>query len=234
MSHKEQLRNQRYGTVINSVSFDQELSLQEAVVEVHRSIEQLFPGVKIQYTKRVFLKEVASHIQKHFPEVDTHYHKDASFMTPDGGFLNLIDENGRKFPILISEKKNQGTNDLRALEGKPRQAQGNAIERLGKNVIGLRALLSDEDIFPFVCFGDGCDFVDSSSILDRVTTIAIFGELNKIYLHDVANLPQFKRGTFYFRAEQWSTEEMYDRCLEIAERSMLYYYSKYGKDVFLK
>lgn len=54
--------------------------------------------------------------------------------------------------------KNQGTNDRRAREGLPRQAKGNAIERLGKNVIGLRAALMRESIFPFVCFGYGCDF----------------------------------------------------------------------------
>ena len=36
----------------------------------------------------------------------------------------------------------------------------NAIERLGKNVIGFRTALLNEAIFPFVCFGDGCDLKD--------------------------------------------------------------------------
>ena len=79
------------------------------------------------------------------------------------------------YPILISEAKNQGTNDLRLQEGLTKQAKGNAIERLGKNVIGLRTALMRESIFPFVCFGYGCDFAPDSSILDRVTTIAMFG-----------------------------------------------------------
>lgn len=182
--------------------------------------------------KRIYLKEVTAHINEAFPEVDTFYYQDSSFMTPDGGFLYLVSKDGKRFPILIGEKKNQGTNDLRAAEGKSKQAKGNAIERLGKNVIGLRALMADEDIFPFVCFGDGCDFAADSSILDRVVTIAIFGELNKVYLHDVANLPQFKRGTFYFRAEEWTENEMYDRFYEIAKRSIHYYFSKYGENCF--
>ena len=116
-----------------------------------------------------------------------------------------------------------------ALEGKKRQAQGNAIERLGKNVIGFRAALLTESIFPFICFGDGCDFDESSSIPDRVRTIAMFGNLNTVYLH---NNGPFNRGTFFFRPTVWSREEMYQHCLDIAERSILYYLSKYGKTHF--
>ncbi len=46
--------------------------------------------------------------------------------------------------MLIVEVKNQGMNDLRAVEGKPRQAKGNAIERLGNNVIGFRTAMVNE------------------------------------------------------------------------------------------
>jgi len=52
---------------------------------------------------------------------------------------------------------------------------GNAVERLGKNVIGFRAALMRESIFPFVCFGYGCDFANDSYILDRISTVAMFG-----------------------------------------------------------
>ena len=36
-----------------------------------------------------------------------------------------------------------------------------------------------ESIFPFVCFGDGCDFDEKSAIIDRVVTIAMFGLLKQ-------------------------------------------------------
>lgn len=87
-----------------------------------------------------------------------------------------------RYPALISKVKNQGTNDAREREGLPRQARGNAIERLGKNLIGLRTALLRESIFQFVCFGYGCDFENGSSILDRVSTMAMFGQLNRTYL----------------------------------------------------
>src|SRR3546814_2927056 len=74
----------------------------------------------------------------------------------------------------LVEMKRQGTNDQRALEGKGKQSQGNAIERLGKNLIGFRSALQYERITPFVCFGWGIDFAPGSSILDRVITMNEF------------------------------------------------------------
>ena len=137
------------------------------------------------------------------------------------------------YPIVISEVKNQGTNDLRLKEGKKKQAKGNAIERLGKNVIGFRTALMRESIFPFVCFGYGCDFAPDSSILDRVTTIAMFGKLNKTYLYNEEQ-GKFNRGSFYFREKKWSVNEMFEIMKDIAERSVLYYFSKYTEAHFLE
>ena len=118
-------------------------------------------------------------------------------------------------------------------EGKAKQAKGNAIERLGKNVIGFRTAMITEGIFPFICFGDGCDFADDSSILDRVTTIAMFGRLNRIHLH-VDGLPQarFDRGSFFFRHAAWTAEEMRGPMLQVAEGAVYYYFSKYGDGSF--
>ncbi len=152
-------------------------------------------------------------------------------MRPDGGILSMLDKSDKAFPILISEKKNQGTNDLRAAEGKSRQSKGNAIERLGKNVIGFRSAMLAEAIFPFVCFGDGCDFSDDSSILDRVVTIAMFGKLNHEYVHNQGQV--FNRGSFYFRVAEWTQAEMVERCGSVAEKSVYYYFSKYGESAFV-
>jgi len=88
-----------------------------------------------------------------------------------------------------------------------------------------------EAIFPFVCFGYGCDFESSSSILDRVSTMAMFGRLNTTYLHD-AEGGIFDRGSFYFREERWTVPEMRDVMEDIAIRSIHYYMSKYGERSF--
>ncbi len=232
MSGKDELRIQRKNTVINTTSKRQEKALMKAMNRVSESLQTTFPNITLKHQKQWPLKGIVENLSKSFPDVDFHYYFESSFMKPDGGILHISSRDKTLYPILISEKKNQGTNDLRKLEGKARQARGNAIERLGKNVIGFRAALKVESIFPFVCFGDGCDFEDGSSILDRVVTIAQFGQLNKVHLHKEAE-GAFDRGTFFFRDEEWTEEEMFCICKKIAESSIYYYFSKYGKDSFV-
>ena len=232
MAKKDQLRELRSGTVINKTSKGQEKEIDRALQKVVERLRQFAP-IALVHDKEWKLDAICNHLKEHFPDVDFHCHFDNSAIRPDGGILKMVANDGEQFPILIGEVKNQGTNDARAKEGLPRQAKGNAIERLGKNVIGLRAALRSETIFPFVCFGYGCDFADDSSIRDRVSTIAMFGELNKTYLHALGPHGIFDRGSFYFREGAWTVDEMMEILFDVAKRSVQYYFSKYGEKHFL-
>lgn len=234
MARKKDLRTQRAGTVINATSQKQESDVVRALIAVTDELQRRFPAkISLIHEKQWYLKDIVAELRYTFPDVGFHHHFDTSSIRPDGGILFLKAPAADKlsYPILISEVKNQGTNDLRAQEGLPQQAKGNAIERLGKNLVGLRAALMRETIFPFVCFGYGCDFEPTSSILDRVSTMAMFGELNRTYLHNEEQ-GRFNRGSFYFRERKWSVEEMTAIMLDIAERSVLYYFSKYSEKHF--
>ncbi len=232
MSRKNALRAQRLGTILNTRSKIQEKSLMTAVLDVVERLGKQFPFIELDHVSEWKLKCIIENLISIFPCVDFSYYFDRSSMKPDGGILSLKADNDRLYPILISEKKNQGTNDRRRAEGKSKQAKGNAIERLGKNVIGFRTAMKMEAIFPFVCFGDGCDFDEQSTILDRVVTIAQFGQLNHEHLYDQGTRGEFDRGTFYFRVEEWSESEMAERMYSIAEKSIYYYFSRYGKERF--
>ena len=233
MAGKLDLREIRSEMVINRVSKRQEKALDRAVARTITALREKFGPLRIGHQTQWLLKDVVADLEKTFPDVDFHYHFPRSAMRPDGGILSLISKDEHPYPILIAEKKNQGTNDLRKLEGLKKQAKGNAIERLGKNVIGFRTAMRSEGIFPFVCFGDGCDFADDSSILDRVTTIAMFGHLNKEYVVDIGGDRVFDRGTFYFRIQEWSEDEMFEKCLSIATKGVFHYFAAYGEDAFL-
>ena len=97
----------------------------------------------------------------------------------------------------------------------------------------MRTALLSESIFPFICFGYECYFSDESSILDRVMTIAMFGKLKTTYLHNKGNCGQYNRGSFYFREQAWSVNEMVKIVFDIAEKSIFYYSSKYSKESFV-
>jgi type II restriction enzyme len=89
--------------------------------------------------------------------------------------------------------------------------------------------MMNESIFPFVCFEWGWDFNPTCSILDRVVTIAEFGELNKTNLF---NTQRTNRGSFYFGQSPLTQHEMEVIMFDIAKRSILYYFSKYGEEIF--
>ena len=227
MSNKLLLRKTRKATIINGISKRQEKEVITSLREVVNRLQNKFPFLTFIHLKKLTLKEVVEHLKKSFPTIEFYYKFESPFMSPDGGCLCIVNTKGEQFPILIPEVKNQGTNDLREKEGLGKQAKGNAIERLGKNVIGLRTYLLTENIFPFVCFGYGCDFDDDSSILDRVITICMFGKLNKTYLY---NQNCFNRGSFYFRRDKWTVDEMTHIMYDISEKSIYYYFSKYGEN----
>lgn len=231
MARKHQLRKQRTGTVINLWSKKQERQLGIALAEVAERLQAEF-AVRLRHEKHWYLSEIVAGLRVLFPDVEFADCRDTSSMRPDGGILSVEDRHGALFPVLIVEVKNQGTNVLRQAEGKKRQAMGNAIERLGKNVIGFRAAMIHEGIVPFVCFGDGCDFAESSSILDRVVTIGMFGPLNKVQVVNQGDGGPFNRGSFFFREKPWTPAEMSKIMYEIAQRSVFYYFATYGKDVF--
>ena len=233
MANKDGLRKLRDKTVINKTSKKQETELLTAVRQVSKQIEKRF-RVRLAWDQQWKLTDIVTHLRKEFPDVDFCEPLPTSSMRPDGGILSLVDAKGKKHVILIGERKNQGTNDLRKSEGKSKQAKGNAVERLGKNVIGLKTAMSGVGIFPFVCFGDGCDFEDASSILDRVVTIAMFGHLRKTYLLPQGADGQFLRGSYYFREAAWTYAEMLVVLLDIATRSIQFYFAKYGENELIR
>ena len=231
MARKSDLRKQRTRTVINLTSRQQESALGVVLKALEGRITDNF-NVELEDQSQWRLADIVSSLSESFTDIEFHCHFDTSTMKPDGGVLSILDRSRTARPILIAEVKNQGTNDLRAAEGKPRQAKGNAIERLGKNVIGFRTAMMNESIVPFVCFGYGCDFADDSTILDRVSTIAMFGPLNTINVVNQGESGLFNRGSFFFREAQWTMSEMTDTMYEIASRAIYYYFSRYGEDEF--
>lgn len=233
MAHKHRLRLNRAGTVINMTSKQQESSLGKALQNVVVRLAEDF-DVSLRHDSRWKLDNIVTSLKKDFPEIHFYTPSSKSSINPDGGILSIHDPEGGLYPVLIAEAKNQGTNDLRLAEGKKKQAQGNAIERLGKNVIGFRTALLKEAIVPFVCFGYGIDFDEGSSILERVATIAMFGTLNEIHLVNEGEGGQFNRGSFFFRRHPWKEEEMEDIMYQIASRSIHYYFAKYGPGHFGK
>jgi len=220
----------------NELSKNQEKVMMSAVNQVLTYLESTYPNYTFGWQKKLQLKTIYSILRDRYKFSSNIYLesvKDTTFITPDGGFLYVL-INGVKYWLLIGEEKHQGTNDKRLSEGKKKQALGNAVERLGKNLNGLDLLFNGEEILPFVTFLQGCDFHESETITDRVITI--FKSLKK------NNINLFKdeigrAGSYYVRGHKWdegnygdsdwTQGEMFDILKVVSEKSLKYYIDKY-------
>ena len=223
MSSSKKLRKTLKKNIKNTKSKKEDKKCIKVINKVINKINDSY-NLKIEWKKTLYLKDIIESLKNNDKKIDFANVKNTTFLSPDGGILYLIDRNNGKHVILITEMKSQGYK-------KGKTVMGNAIERLGKNVIGFRTYMHNEYIFPFVCFGDGYDFKNDSYILDRVKTIAKFGNLNESNIgnkHDYYS----DRGSYYFRVKNWSEREMIDILYNIAERSIFYYFSQFGKKFF--
>lgn len=228
MSTSEQLRkNLLQHAPKNALSKGDDKKVVAAMAQVIVYMNERLPladmGYRLDYVDRIKLADLIDIIKSYETRFEfATLTKEGSFIKPDGGILILKKTDDPEFQriVLAVEMKRQGTNDQRALEGKAKQAQGNAIERLGKNLIGFRSALQYERITPFICFGWGVDFAPDCSILDRVITMNEFYPLNRTF---VFKREDYAPVSMYFRTEEWDTAELYEIMKEIAETSVRYY-----------
>ena len=185
----------------------------------------------IDFEKSIKISYMIDFIKRKQIRSEFNYDFNDREIIPDGGMLLLINKTINKtYPLVIAEIKRQGTNDERAAEGKAKQATGNAIERLGKNLIGIRAMMNHEKITPFVCFGWGCDFAvdkeETKTVRSKVFVMNEFYNLNQIYVFKRdgdSGHNFFSPVSMYFRNDKWTIDEMYTIMKEIAEASIRYY-----------
>ncbi len=186
---------------------------------------------KLEFASEIEIKYMISFIKRKNIRHEFCYDCIDRKIVPDGGILYLVDiKNDQKFPLVIAEIKRQGTNKEREKEGKPKQATGNAIERLGKNLAGIKAMMNHEKITPFVCFGWGCDFAENSketlTVRSKIIVMNEFYNLNQIYVFKRdgnSDANSFSPVSMFFREEKWSVQEMFEKMKEIAETSIRYY-----------
>ena len=187
-----------------------------------------YSNYSLEYHSEILIRDIINFIKRKGIRTEFDKRFDDRKIVPDGGIIYLVDHaTNIKFPLVIAEVKQQGTNKDRIKEGKKKQAQGNAIERLGKNLTGIKSMMHYEGITPFVCFGSGCDFSeDALTVLVKVFVLNEFYDLNKIYVMKRDGNSEhgaFSPTSMYFRENPWTENEIYLIMREIAETSFRYY-----------
>ncbi|MFM7477712.1 MAG: EcoRI family type II restriction endonuclease [Microcystis aeruginosa] len=160
---------------------------------VIEQLEKEFPQVSFQYKKSIKKEEINEALKKIDPELGQTLFVSNSSIIPDGGIIEVKDDNGNWRIVLVSEAKHQGKDIENIKAGKlvgakndqDLMAAGNAIERSHKNISELANLMLSESHFPYVLFLEGSNFLTETISIKRpdgrvVTLEYNSGTLNRL------------------------------------------------------
>ncbi|MCZ8096667.1 MAG: hypothetical protein O9972_02005 [Burkholderiales bacterium] len=162
----------------------------------HLVIDQLkkeFTQLSFQYKRSIKKEEINEALKKVDPELGQTLFVSDSSIRPDGGIIEVKDDNGNWRIVLVSEAKRQGKDIENIKNGKlvgknnnqDLMAAGNAIERSHKNISEIANLMLSESHFPYVLFLEGSNFLTENISIKtpdgRVVTLEYnSGTLNRL------------------------------------------------------
>ena len=167
---------------------------------VLEALKHKYPQLEFRHRKSIAKKEINAALQRLDPNLGKTLFLEDSSIKPDGGIIEVLDDNGNWRVVLVSEAKHQGKDieNIRRgkLVGKNRDqdlmAAGNAIERSHKNISEIANFLLSENHFPYALFLEGSNFLTHDVTVTRpdgrkVTLVYNSGELNRLDRLTAAN-----------------------------------------------
>ena len=169
-------------------------------IAVMSKLKEEFPKLTFRYSKDLAKKEINEALQKVDKYLGQTLFVDNARIIPDGGLIEVKDDNGNWRVIMVSEAKHQGK-DIEnicngILVGKNKDQDlmvaGNAIERAHKNISEIANYMLAESYFPYVLFLEGSNFLTQDLTIKRpdgreVTLTYNNGALNRLDRLTAAN-----------------------------------------------
>lgn len=181
--------------------FGEEAKIHDATVsQISRLVlDQLksdFPRLTFRYREAISKKEINEALQKIDRELGQTLFVPNSSIIPDGGIIEVKDDNYQWRIVLVSEAKHQGKDieNIKAgkLVGKNNDqdimAAGNAIERSHKNISEIANLMLGESHFPYVLFLEGSNFLTETVNITRPDGRVVVLEYNSGLLNRLDRL----------------------------------------------
>lgn len=165
-----------------------------------KQLEKGFPLLTFRYRASVKKEEINNVLKRIDPELGQTLYVANSNIIPDGGIIEVMDDNGEWRVILVTEAKHQGKDIENIKKGilvgarkdQDLMAAGNAIERSHKNISEIANLMLAESHFPYVLFLEGTNFLTETIYVKRpdgrvVTLEYNSGMLNRLDRLTAAN-----------------------------------------------
>lgn len=169
---------------------------------VIEQLEKEFPQVSFQYKESIKKEEINEALKKIDPELGQTLFVSNSSIIPDGGIIEVKDDNGNWRIVLVSEAKHQGKDIENIKAGKlvgakndqDLMAAGNAIERTHKNISEIANLMLSESHFPYVLFLEGSNFLTETISIKRPDGRVVTLEYNSGMLNRLDRLTSANYG----------------------------------------
>lgn len=135
--------------------------------EVMNELSNKFPKLSFRYRKSITKAEINEALKKIDNQLGGTLFLTNAKIIPDGGLVEVKDDNGVWRVVLVSEAKFQGKDIDNVKNGKlvgkkndkDLMAAGNAIERSHKNISEMANYMLNEIHFPYILFLQGSNFL---------------------------------------------------------------------------
>lgn len=169
---------------------------------VIKQLEKEYPQLSFQYRTSIKKEEINQALKKVDPELGQTLFVSNSSIIPDGGIIEVKDDNGNWRVVLVSEAKHQGkdVDNIKngVLVGKVNNqdlmAAGNAIERSHKNISEIANLMLSESHFPYILFLEGSNFLTETISITRPDGRVVTLEYNSGMLNRLDRLTSANYG----------------------------------------
>lgn len=162
-------------------------------VEVMKKLAEEFPMLTFRYRKDLSKKEINEALKKVDDCLGQTLFVENARIIPDGGLIEVKDDNGKWRVVVVSEAKHQGKDieniQMGILVGKNKDQDtmvaGNAIERAHKNISEIANFMLAENYFPYILFLEGSNFLTQNVKVTRpdgrkVILVYNAGDLNRL------------------------------------------------------
>ncbi|MEG2277493.1 MAG: EcoRI family type II restriction endonuclease [Odoribacter sp.] len=169
---------------------------------VIKQLEKEFPQLSFRYRTSIRKEEINEALKNIDAELGQTLFVENSSIIPDGGVIEVKDDNGKWRIVLVSEAKHQGKDIENIREGilvgknndQDLMAAGNAIERSHKNISEIANLMLSESHFPYVLFLEGSNFLTKTISINRPDGRVVTLEYNSGMLNRLDRLTSANYG----------------------------------------
>lgn len=186
--------------IFGNVARLHDLSVGEVAQLALTYLEQKYTDLKFRYRKDISKSEIHQKLSSIDSELGQSIFVTGASIRPDGGLIEVRDDEGDWRIVLVTEAKHQGKDveNIKAgqlvgsLSNQDLMAAGNAIERSHKNIAEIANFMLAEAHFPYVLFLEGSNFLTKTIAVVRpdgriVTLRHSSGTLNRLDRLTAAN-----------------------------------------------